>query len=121
MILWVSGQGAYAVTGLVLPARTRRMRVSRKVLAARRRQKRQSQHPVAADCEGGPAAESQQGPSVCARVSEIHSRVGAGEVLHETFTEVSSGALKKCKVKSIKVPLVGARAGEPGKLMLYLG
>lgn len=63
------------------------------------------------DYRGGQAAESpgQEWPSVCAGVSEIHSFVGAGEILYQIFKEVVSTRLNKCKVNSIKVVLVSVR------------
>lgn len=106
------------MTGFMFPAQSRRMRASRNALAGRKRQK-----PVCCSSwlQRRPGfREFQQWPSVCAEVSEIYSSVEAGEILNETFKEVRSRRLKKCKVKSIKVPLVSARLEKPGKFHAFI-
>lgn len=45
---------------------------------------------------------------------------GGREMLYETSKEAVSRRLKKCTVKSIKVPLVSVRLGKPGKSYAFL-
>lgn len=78
-----------------------------------------SQCPVALNYKGGQAPESSSGDLLCWGLGQP-CLCGGREILYETSKEAVSRRLKKCKLKSIKVPLVSARMGKPRKSYAFI-